>query len=83
MIDDVGGIAATLLLVGFPEEELMEHDFCARHLFIDMTLEEFALLQLGTDTLRFLERTDVGELRDSYVDLIGLFVCAFLVDSDA
>ena len=37
--------SATQLLVGHPDEELMQHHLLARYLFIDVALKEFASFQ--------------------------------------
>ena len=47
VVEDVGGIAAGGLLIGFPDEELVEHHLGARHLLEHTAFKQCAGLQLA------------------------------------
>ena len=69
MVEDVGRIATGGLLVGFPDEELVEHYLVAGNLAVDATVQKGAGRHLAAKALDLLEGAEVGELADADVGL--------------
>ena len=80
VVEDVGGIAASGLLVGFPNEELVEHHLGTRHLLEHTALKQCAGQQLARSALLLFEGTYIGELRQAHIGYRRLLVGALAVE---
>ena len=67
MVEDVGRIAAGCLLVGLPDEELVEHHLVAGDLTVHSAVKDRARSQFAHASLSLFKRTKVGELADTDV----------------
>ena len=67
MVENIGRIAAGGLLVGLPDQELMEHYLVSGSLAIDTAVKNRTLLKFSDAGLTLLERTKVSQLADADV----------------